>query len=1091
MIKYYSREAQTLYTGDKTRGLTDQPLYWGSGEGVKFNLARLSELPHVTVNASEKLYESFRHSLKNLAYIAARCAAGDVTGLCADYDAATQRYPDGAALRLLSQFLRQNAHILDWDPALVAQQLLNASDSITQLLQDAHKKRGALTPWLDKASAPSPCRLVNRPRGENPIMMTLPAEPTDPLETKFYRDIATVTIGNRSFIIVLSAVSSAINKAQEGVFFTVWDAKSGAKLLHTRDPDSKQGNVYEVGAVGGYPGGGSAFHILYIELKTFELRCLTVSVGETLMALEGRRIPLALRPEAVKSDDVNASWCASHDQRHLVTNIIDIKRGKSPFDSTPKEPEIPQGNLKLWDLAASLNASKTQVVEPLASISGDAIVTRGLGDAEMPFSALHTPRVVFSPCDRFLVLGIETQEPRTGYKRPHLTLLNANTLAPVWTWHNKDSPFLWVIPAATCSVPGHQGAFLVVFDGGYEKGITSLVITEKKGQNEGQVEGHLGWNSRESTGISSVTPVVAQGAVRIIARPREGPLQMWRIGRKMLKKVPPTTLALAECKKVTQVPGMHAYGDLSMIGRSIAAICTDNALCYSLSNDGEVKVTNMALYDTYAPGDALNDSVSVVRLSADASKLFACAGPILAAFNAETGLQESALTLTEHTSTRDWHIKSILPWGSEEILVKTEWGVEGATGRIPLSAFTERHATYTMEKSSETSSFTLQRLPDAEAKAVKRNAGMTAFMEEQKENKHWSSDLGVSADGRWVCKPPAGESDMRGGQITEERPVYIPEGSAWGVTKQSGASEKQKEKKSTAPEEKGAGGYRSVGGGSMSVGGSGSLGRASKSLGGGVRGSRSGAADDDDDDDAARYTVQLLLTLIDTNTGQSRDVVIHRLREGLFLRLSPSKYSQYRGAFSSNGKLFLAWGNMLAESGGGKTRRAAFEKHFPPMFKLYEMGEGDALKEIAHLEDPYKTVGWGPMAVKRHVKSLHFLPGDTHLVTTSGDGFIRIRGPLPALGVTIEYATQAEGVLDSDLVVTPPDNAALLVTCHADRSVRVWRINVNAQAQSVLPVARFYNASDVHSVCACVKKGTLFVYFGDKSGLVKILNVEL
>ena len=151
-------------------------------------------------------------------------------------------------------------------------------------------------------------------------------------------------------------------------------------------------------------------------------------------------------------------------------------------------------------MAASLNASKMQVVELLVLISGDTIVTQGLGDAEMPFSVLHTPRVVFSQCDWFLMLGVETQEPRTGYRHPHLTLLNANTLAPVWTWHNKDSPFLWVIPAATCSVPGHQGAFLVVFDSGYEKGITSLVIMEKKGQNEGQVEGHLGWNSRESTG---------------------------------------------------------------------------------------------------------------------------------------------------------------------------------------------------------------------------------------------------------------------------------------------------------------------------------------------------------------------------------------------------------------------------------------------------------------------------------------------------------------------------------------------------------------------------------------------------------------
>ena len=160
------------------------------------------------------------------------------------------------------------------------------------------------------------------------------------------------------------------------------------------------------------------------------------------------------------------------------------------------------------------------------------------------------------------------------------------------------------------------------------------------------------------------------------------------------------------------------------------------------------------------------------------------------------------------------------------------------------------------------------------------------------------------------------------------------------------------------------------------------------------------------------------------------------------------------------------------------------------MFKLYEMGEGGTLKQIAHLDDPYKSVGWKTTMDRRHVSSLHFLPGDTHLLTTSRDGTIRIRGPLPAFSVTTEFVTDADGVLDSDLVLTP-SNANLLVTCHVDRSVRVWRIDANKQAYSVHPVARYYNASDVHSVCACVKNGKLFVYFGDKIGSVKILNVDL
>ena len=785
-----------------------------------------------------------------------------------------------------------------------------------------------------------------------------------------------------------------------------------------------------------------------------------------------------------------SSWCASHDQRHLVTLNIDEKKSQSPFDRKPKEPETPQGVLKLWNLTACLNASKTQVVEPLKSISGDAIITRGMGDVEAPFTAVKIPRILFSPCDRFLVMSLETEEPRTGYKRPHLTLLDAQSLAPIWTWHNKDGPFLYITLDATCSVPGHQGAFLIAFDGGFDIGIMCLVITEKKDKGEGQLEGHLGWCSGKIHGIRSIAPVVAQGAIRLLARPQDGPLKMWRIGRSALKKVPPKAPALSECKNETQIPRMKAHGDMTMIGRSISAHCvggaSDNSLCYSLSDDGEIKVTDVALYEVYKPTDALPDSVSVVRLTPDASKVLACGGPILAAFNAETGRQESALTRTERYGGRSWDVKSIVPWGRDEILVKTKRGAEGLTGRLPVSAFTESHAAYMTTTDSDADDFTLQRLTDAEAQGLTKDDGLKAFIGEQKEEKFWSSDLSVSCDGRWVCKPPAGETSLiSGGEATNGRPVYIPDGSSWGVTKQGVAPEKGKtQKQKAASGEKGAGNSRSVCG-SRAVGGV-------RSMGGGVRGAyrRGDIDDDDDDDDAARYTVQLLLTLMDRNTGSSRDVVIHRMRTGLFLRLDPSEVSQYRGAFSHDANLFLAWGNMTAQSGGSKSNRAMFEKHFPPMFKLYEMGKSGTLKQIAHLEDPYKSVGWKTTMDRRHVSSLHFLPGDTHLVTTSRDGTIRFRGPLPAFDVTTEFVTDADGVLDSDLLLTP-SNANLMVTCHTDRSVRVWRIDANKQAQSVHPMTRYYNASDVNSVCACVKNGKLFVYFGDKLGSVKILNVDI
>ena len=335
LIKYYSEESFNMFQGNKTRGLTGQPLYWKNEKGdVNFNLARLAELPYVTARGSQKLHELYKHSLCNLGFIAAKCAAGKVTELVTDYDKAIGTCSDKRLLQY-SRFFRENAHILDRDPNVLFQQVLNADDAMNALHTDVSKTTiGDLMKWVKPTDIPAPCTLINKSSGTNPTLLTIPSEPVESLERRSFTRVSCVTTGKRNFVVMATFSSHHNDDSKHGIFFHIFDTFSGAKLLLLRGSGKKEGSLGNMGLVS-YD--DKSFHILYNKLatsyddvKTSVVSCKTVSVGETLMALDSPSIPMLLHPDKQQGKSF-LTWEVSHDSSMMVTFNCDEKRERRSF----------------------------------------------------------------------------------------------------------------------------------------------------------------------------------------------------------------------------------------------------------------------------------------------------------------------------------------------------------------------------------------------------------------------------------------------------------------------------------------------------------------------------------------------------------------------------------------------------------------------------------------------------------------------------------------------------------------------------------------------------------------------------------------
>ena len=1136
VIKYFSEEAHKVFKGDKNRGLTGQPLYWKSKNGdVNFNLARLTELPSATCKGSQKLHEMYKHSLSNLGFIAAKCAAGKAIELASDYDASLKNSSD-EKLKQYRRFMRENAHILDKDAGVILQELLNASDAMKDIRDDVTKiKKEDVLPWMKESDIPTPCDIVNKSAGDNPILMTIPGEPAEEYVNVRYAQISCVTVGKRTFVVMAydSDQSSVVQKddSKSGSFIHIYDASSGAKLLKLRLGSRNEGRI---GSIGTVPCVKNSFILLYNRIpsgyddqksKCVHVYCKVISVGETLMALDGPSIPMLPNPaeEIVKP---SSSWYLSNGKTVLIT--FNCQQKETDAFGQPKDEasqKITQTALKVWDLSSCLKAKKTDQLVPICCKNKDFVITKGL---ENNLTVQDASRFIsFSPHDKFLVVSVQGRD-KWNHSYMLLTVLNSKTLEPVWTWNHNRKVFCKFYGTETCVIPGHDDLWLIIWQDLYV-GVTSLVIQEKGSD----VEGTLGWSSYSSkhvTGLSAMP--IKSGSIYIFGKMEES-LHMWRISSKDIKKkkMPPTTLI--DCKVITELPKISHLGGRQMIGTTIEELHITGSTCYSLSKEGEIKVTDLALLLNYKQADKIDDPVSVCRPSPDGSSVIVAGGSKVACFDAKTGELKSTMDTVRYGSVSSERINHLVPFNKDVMFAKTDRGISGSSGLIPMTIFGQTSSEHSFISEQGNGTFVLE-LCTSPAKPENKYK-----YSGDHDKKLWSSDLSVSYDRKWICKPPSesranwANGDRHGWSSdppeqekydTKSSSGSAPTESSSGALLQNSGGSKlgtlgsnggvlfnsaglaggspQNDAESNGGGSSTRGGVQSnlgsegsgslqkggnlKGGGGTSRGLGGSRGEGAAKMVGGVR--TRGAMNFDQaspGDDPSKYPHSLLLTLVNTETGETKDVVIHRYENGHKFKIShPFNINQYKGTFSHSGKYFAAWGNIKIN----KETTGRFNKYIPPYIKLYDFSASGDLRELSKIDDENIMEAYKQEKPTK-LTSLYFLPGDKYLLSTTVDGRVQIRGPLPELSVTTEHVTNQSHITDSHMVHDATNQ--YLVTCSEDRCLRVWKINQNPL--QICNVARYHNSTDIASVCGILeeKEKVLYVHCGDISGAVKILKLKM
>ena len=705
------------------------------------------------------------------------------------------------------------------------------------------------------------------------------------------------------------------------------------------------------------------------------------------------------------------------------------KEKEDPFNRKKVEVKerVPQTALKIWNLPACVKAGKGEQLVPLICKEKEFRVTKGLArdlTVEQAFS-----RMCFSPNDKYIIIRIEAP----GLVSKMLTVLSSKTLEPVWTWDNDKGPFYHIINLTTCSLPGHPNSWLILFDGGHQVGVTTIVIKEKGVD----VQGYLGWSSHASKIANPLRAITTSDTVQIIGL-MEKVLHMWQISPSALKKTPPTKLL--KCKRVTELPKITDLGELQVIGTALNDFHISGLVCYSLSEKGEVKVTDIGLFQSYKQADKIDCPVSVCRLSLDCSNLIVAGGSSIACFDAKTGKLKSIVTTTLRDKKWPHLIGHVAVYNNENLFLKTEQGVQGKTGSIPLSIFNQPSSTYNITDDNKNGTFSLE--PCTAAKI----SGEYRLSQSDKRERLWSSDLSVSPDRKWLCKPPTQERAELAVRGTATSASGARDGATRAPVRGLPAMGKHKVKQHPLVDQ-------------------------STTL-----------------DDPSEYKYKLLMTLVNTETGKEKDIIIHRHQQGTLMRISPSFFNQYKGAFSDSGKYFAAWGNFFYQYTGGTKQKDFIKKHWPPMIKLYEFTSDGELQELSKIEDRDMIRTYFG-AKPTELTSLYFLPGDRFMVSTTRDGKVQLRGPLPELSVTAEHVTKQGSIADSQLVQGSANQ--YLVTCSADRCVRVWRINL--ENVEISNIARYHNSADVSSVCGFIEdvERTLYVHFGDISGAINVLKVKI
>ncbi len=380
------------------RGLTPQPLYWKTDDGLKclFNQSKLGEYPSALCVAGR--IAEFSKEVCNLQFIAALCSVGFGRNLLNSFYAIhtsiqneknVQENDVKERINSYSVFLKLNIHILEDYPHLVRQLALNDLDS-SLVCQDALKDENP-TPWIPKEDQLVEVRHVNKLKSQNPCVMTLRGHQSATLEIKTFGQYV-ITAFREGVLSVWYAIT--------GENILMYEAESNISAMDLHAQSSEMHVVFSClnGKV----------YVWSIEVPDVSNPCnLNGKITCSWQAYQGAvdKLPIAL---AQTSGLVVTGVCCKTKQNKVY------------------------GEVTLWKLQNNENNYPENVECLVSPRDVDSLAPGGYHAGNVGIGCL-----VFSPNEEYIVASVGCDGHWHHKANKMIAVCSAQTLDPLWFWHNK------------------------------------------------------------------------------------------------------------------------------------------------------------------------------------------------------------------------------------------------------------------------------------------------------------------------------------------------------------------------------------------------------------------------------------------------------------------------------------------------------------------------------------------------------------------------------------------------------------------------------------------------------------------------------
>ncbi len=603
IAEYY---AEVSHKNFAKRGLTPQLLYWMRSDGeIRFNMTKLTELAHSISRCQAELAPALNDKcLCNLSFLAAKCASGLSKELAADFQRAMSHYKD-SRLSAYNIFFAKNVHILEKDPHLAVQQMMNMPDNMALLHKDIKGlKPRDITPWIGTDQICHPANLFNKPTGIHPCNITIQAD--DSLPGRTFSDVKMIDVGHRSYFVVCSTMWGWADKMD------IYDRITGKLALRIEGHKVvKTGSTIK--EVQLHKSSNSSFDIICRNYDDVFLKFITVSVGETLMDFKGAVLDADfVSTDAERSKLDCAHFAITHDMKRIVTYVMKIDDDPNAFRTI----------LAVWDVAQCLQKKHGDVItKPLVKKIGSENFLANKG----PGYGISV--VAFSPNDKYIVCAL-TRPVETGNP---ICIVESATLNPLWCWLGYGR----FQCSAMCTYPISETTktWGVILAGASYRGNKYGIAIHTNPSGE-LVSKNL-WKGM-GVEVKSVSVFPSQEPTTLV----------FRLDNKLLLIDMPK-VSVSDCKS-WQAPGIDENteydaelgegAEFNDFDTTLLSMCTgEDSDCGTISKTGEVKLLDLSLCAEYKAPDKLPSAISSSTLSPDKSVLYTASPHGLCTWDPKTG----------------------------------------------------------------------------------------------------------------------------------------------------------------------------------------------------------------------------------------------------------------------------------------------------------------------------------------------------------------------------------------------------------------------------------------------------------------------